>query len=265
MEGKCHCRERVLSDPGGMVLASEVRLQEGALTAARWAMTENDWLTGNDIGAMLEQVRGRASQRKLRLLVCAYRRRSWDRLDELTRRAVELAEGYLEGEASRLELTALERDPSPFDWDEDPLRSGRTALQRTADALAAVEASQAATRAASASVGWDGAINWDMAYNYTIQRVLHEEQRIQARLLREVLGNPFRPVLVDPDWLAWDDGAVFKIARSIYAERRFEEMTVLADALEEAGCTSTVILEHCRQAGQHVRGCWLVDRLLRLE
>jgi hypothetical protein len=36
---------------------------------------------------------------------------------------------------------------------------------------------------------------------------------------------------------------------------------VLADALEEAGCTDRTLLEHCR-GGLHVRGCWAVDLLL---
>jgi len=72
-------------------------------------------------------------------------------------------------------------------------------------------------------------------------------------------------VVLDPAWLAWDDAAVVKVARTVYEERRFEEMTVLADALEEAGCTCAALLDHCRQPGEHVRGCWLVDLLLQRE
>ena len=37
---------------------------------------------------------------------------------------------------------------------------------------------------------------------------------------------------------------------------------VLADALEESGCTDAGIRTHCRQTSEHVRGCWVVDLLL---
>jgi hypothetical protein len=64
-----------------------------------------------------------------------------------------------------------------------------------------------------------------------------------------------RPVEIDPDWLKWNGGAVGAIARRIHEERTFNEMGVLADALEEAGCTNQDILTHCRQSGSHGRGC----------
>src|SRR5262249_16188201 len=81
-------------------------------------------------------------------------------------------------------------------------------------------------------------------------------------LLRDIVGNPFRPVTVDPAWLAWHGGTVVKLAHAIYDERAFERLPVLADALEEAGCTNADILNHCRQPGEHVRGCWVVDAIL---
>ena len=81
-------------------------------------------------------------------------------------------------------------------------------------------------------------------------------------LLREIIGNLFRPVRVDPSWLAWHDCTVPKIAQTLYEERRFQDLPMLADALEEAGCTNTDILSHCRGPGPHVRGCWAVDLLL---
>src|SRR5262249_59387772 len=59
-------------------------------------------------------------------------------------------------------------------------------------------------------------------------------RREQALILRDIFGNPFRPVAVDPRWLAWHDGAVKKLARSVYDRRRFADLPVLADALEEA-------------------------------
>lgn len=87
------------------------------------------------------------------------------------------------------------------------------------------------------------------------------ERKEQAVLLRDIFGNPFRPVAIDPAWLAWNDGTIRRLAESIYEERRFENMPILADALEDAGCRAQAILDHCRGPGPHVRGCWVVDLL----
>jgi hypothetical protein len=82
------------------------------------------------------------------------------------------------------------------------------------------------------------------------------EQRYQADLLRDIFGNPFRPVAVDP---AWRTSAVVALATGIYDERAFDRMPILADALEDAGCDNDDILDHCRGPNPHVRGCWVVD------
>jgi hypothetical protein len=80
-----------------------------------------------------------------------------------------------------------------------------------------------------------------------------------------VFGNPFRPVALDPAWLAWNDGAVRKMAQALYDERAFDRLPLLADALEDAGCTNADILAHCRQPRPHVKGCWVVDLVLGKE
>jgi hypothetical protein len=68
---------------------------------------------------------------------------------------------------------------------------------------------------------------------------------------------------VDPAWLRWHDGLLVSMAQKMYDSRDFRDRPVLADALEEAGCSDQNILGHCRQpGGEHVRGCWLVDLLL---
>ena len=56
-----------------------------------------------------------------------------------------------------------------------------------------------------------------------------------------------------------------KLARTIYDDRRFDLLPILADALEEAGCGDAEILAHCRGPGPHVRGCWAVDLVLGKE
>jgi hypothetical protein len=81
----------------------------------------------------------------------------------------------------------------------------------------------------------------------------------EAALLREVFGNPFAPPTVNQEWLTT---TVVGIARTIYAERLFDSMSVLGDALQDAGCDCPQVLDHCYGSGVHSRGCWLLDALL---
>jgi hypothetical protein len=88
------------------------------------------------------------------------------------------------------------------------------------------------------------------------------ERKRQSELLRDFFGNPFRVVPFDSSRLRWRDGAVRKLAAAIYDARRFADLPVLADALEEAGCADAALLAHRRGPGEHVKGCWVVDLLL---
>jgi hypothetical protein len=83
--------------------------------------------------------------------------------------------------------------------------------------------------------------------------------RSESDLLREILGNPFRPITLDPSCLT---PTVKQLAESIYQERAFDRLPVLADALEDAGCNQPDILSHLRGGGEHCRGCWAVDVVL---
>jgi hypothetical protein len=102
---------------------------------------------------------------------------------------------------------------------------------------------------------------------YSKYRVLSpEEKKNLCDLIREIFGNPFRPVSpIGKDVLSWNEATVVKLARSIYEEQRYHDMPILADALEDAGCTDLDILDHCRKPGVHARGCWLLDLLLERE
>jgi len=91
------------------------------------------------------------------------------------------------------------------------------------------------------------------------------EGEMQCKLLREIFGNPFRPVTIDPAWLTFNDGEIIKLAQTVYNERAFEQMPALAQVLVDAGCTNEDMLTHCRSCGEHVRGCWVVDLLLGKE
>jgi hypothetical protein len=99
------------------------------------------------------------------------------------------------------------------------------------------------------------------------------ERWARAKLLRDIFGPlPFRSITVSPAVLTWNDGTLPRLALVIYEDRKMPEGTldparlaILADALEEAGCTNQDILCHCRSGGEHVRGCWVVDLVLGKE
>jgi hypothetical protein len=86
-----------------------------------------------------------------------------------------------------------------------------------------------------------------------------EHERLQAVLLREIFGNPFRPITLDPIWLNERTGGS---ARSIYEDRAFDRMPLLDNALEEASCVHEAVLAHCRSETSHERGCWVLDLVL---
>ena len=87
------------------------------------------------------------------------------------------------------------------------------------------------------------------------------EPAVQAVLIRCIFGNPFRPVVFNPAWRT--DTAVI-LAQQMYDSRDFGAMPILADALQDAGCEDEQVLSHCRDAGPHARGCWVVDGVLGL-
>jgi hypothetical protein len=95
---------------------------------------------------------------------------------------------------------------------------------------------------------------------------------IQTGILHDIFGNPFHPITISPAVLTWNDAVVVRLAQSAYDERHLPggtldntRLLILADALEETGCTDTDILAHLRSPGPHVRGCWVVDMLLSKE
>jgi hypothetical protein len=92
------------------------------------------------------------------------------------------------------------------------------------------------------------------------------ELAAQACLLRDIFHYPSRTQFSVPLMaLISKDRAVPRIAERIYAERRFEDLPILADALEDAGCDNPDLLSHLRGPGPHVRGCWALDLILGKE
>jgi hypothetical protein len=80
-----------------------------------------------------------------------------------------------------------------------------------------------------------------------------------AARLRDVFGNPFRPVTFDA---AWRTDTAVSLAQQMYESREFSPRPIRADALQDAGCDNEDILNYCRGPGPHVRGCWVVDLVL---
>ena len=194
-------------------------------------MTEHEWLTATDPEPMLEFLSGKASDRKL-LLFCAAcarwnsdLREGKDREDQLTR--IEVHEKYadgLVGNADYRRLFSHIRSDTLPEWP------------------------------------WEWARLWTKQADRTAAPPFPLSER--SNMLRDVLGNPFRPVAVDP---AWRTSTVVALARGIYDEKAFDRMPILADALQDAGCDNDDVLSHCRGGGPHVRGCWVVDLLLGKE
>jgi hypothetical protein len=243
-------------------------------------MTEAEWLASKDLSPMkqflmrqwsLGRLGNEVLPRKVRLFGCACCRRIWHLLkDERSRNAVEVAERCADRLATRKEvrlareaaLAAAEiRDDRGMLKKRDGAAATAHRTTLPSDMEAGWEASAEAAQAA-ASAGYyalpasaRGPIaNWYAG--------IKAEQREQTLLLRDIVGNPFRPWAIAPAWSSWNDSTVVRLAQTIYDERRFADLPILADALEEAGCDNADILDHCRQPGAHARGCWVVDLLL---
>lgn len=240
-------------------------------------MTESEWVTGVEPGGMLEFLRNQASDRKLRLFAVACCRRIWHLLvDERSREAVEKLEDHVEGLASSSALAVAAQaahaaaELLPDSYAAAAVANAVSALvpgpdldQEEADEEGPVDNLLAAKNAAFAAAWAMGdALSPDDSGEIWFAATKAEESE-QCRLLRCIFANPFRPVPIDPAWLAWSDGIVVKLAQAIYEERAFDRMPVLADALEESGCQDQQILDHYRGPGPHARGCWVIDSMLR--
>jgi hypothetical protein len=226
-------------------------------------MTEAEWLNCTDPRPMLEFMRGKISDRKFRLFAVAGLRSVWRLLtDPGCRTAVEIAERFADGQASLKEMV----DGSQPLWDivnthpEGPLRKmsgaagdvSRGPDRFRGDLAAWGPATVSAKHLDNSTLGhWEA---WEI--------IRDEKLRDATDLLRHIIGNPFRPDTIDSFCLAWNDGTIVKMAQAIYVERWFSDMPILADGLEEAGCDSADILNHCRQPVEHFRGCWVLDLIL---
>jgi hypothetical protein len=228
-------------------------------------MTEAEWLASDDPDAIAKFPFDGVGDRKLRLFACACCRRVWQHMtDECCRRAVELAEEYADGRATAEVLSSAHNDALLAEYAAQDVAYNAGRGTDSAESFAAEAAYHASghrafidegAAAAASAAGWDDSLRsakpgWGI------------ERRIQAHYLRDIFGNPFRPVIANPSWLT---STVTALARGIYADRAFDRLPILADALQDAGCDHHDILAHCRDTQlTHVRGCWVVDLVLGL-
>jgi hypothetical protein len=240
-------------------------------------MTEAKWLACREPRAMLDAIKERVPVRKMRLVGAACCRRIQHLFhDPACHRGVEVAERYADGEVTDDELFDAGRTVGmlkegtytlgglPTLWLNRPaVMSGHAVLELLeTDARLLVDGSgTVAYRAEQAA--FDGAYEKvgtrDLRASKKGQSAQKAERTAQVRLIRDVFGNAFRPVTLSP---AWRTDTAVSLAKQMYELRDFSSMPILADALQDAGCDSDDVLNHCRGPEPHVRGCWVVDLVL---
>jgi hypothetical protein len=239
-------------------------------------MTEAEWLTATDPTPMLEFLKGKASDRKLRLFsVASCRRVGHLFVDPVFHRAVNVGEVYADGGTSDEERqAAMEVAEAVF--------AGRWmgVLHSEAIQTNVFSEMEAASAAIHAVYPQDDLVGSDAELPYLTwlpvsairnelrggirdneQAAMKEraENAVHGLLLHDIMGNPFRPVSAAAAWLT---PTALSFARRMYDSRDFSPMPILADALQDAGCANDDVLGHCRGEGPHVRGCWVVDLVL---
>lgn len=243
-------------------------------------MTEAEWLACAEPDKMIAVVADR-SARKLRLFALA----CCERIDHLitdprSRAALAFAARHVETPINRQKGRTKVEKAGRVAWTEAYNQMFRVPGPETAGCLVRSCAADAAVGAMNAdpklAAGYASsfacfAVAWGpvhaagknaMATDLTKQLKAPEFGQ-QARLLRDIFGNPFRRVKLRPAWLTSD---VVALARGIYDERAFDRMPILADALQDAGCDSADVLNHLRDTAlAHVRGCWALDLVLGKE
>jgi len=221
------------------------------------------------IDSLNERTRGllswKAAQRKLRLFACACARRTEQFGGPNALHAIRISEQFADGLVDKAALedafVPVRELPEPIPWDADMALSvfGPTDMvweARLIDLLLSLgpdlDVRAAATKAAEIVTERKGAEH--------LSRRGRDERSQQAHLLRDIFGNPFRPVPLDPSSL---NDRTRSVAKTIYEKGRFADLPLLAKALKkDTGCTNQELRDHCQWPIRHVRGCWVVDLVL---
>ena len=213
-------------------------------------MTEAEWLETKNPVFMIALGLAEWDERKVSLAGSHCLRHWWRMLTALQRRYVEVVEGLAGGEGTTQEAQRLQR--------------------RVAEEANGPDFFGAPTMAYADCVvrSFTHPLNRESLCEIFRQIVgmtpdaEDSERSWQCQLLRDIFGNPFRPVAFSPEWRT---DTTVPLAQQMYESRNFSAMPILADALQDAGCDDADILDHCRGPGPHVRGCWVVDLVLGKE
>jgi hypothetical protein len=233
-------------------------------------MTEDEWLMCRNPLAMMEHLEDRVDRRKRLLFACGCWRMCWMQVGEQTHTAVEAIE-------AAVERGNLEEGEYLLYADTGPGASESRSVWNPTGELIGPNHPDEAAAAAAVLVSYLTLGCWDelwvgvqeaerIAERFVTggpaEAAWSRQREAQCRLLHDLVGNPFHVTTIEPAWLTWNENAIPKLATRIYTDRTFDHLSILADALEDAGCTDAAILTHCRGPGPHVRGCWVVDLLL---
>jgi hypothetical protein len=218
--------------------------------ARRWQKCDEP----DELLLWLSEDESRTSQRKNTLLGLACLRRVEDVLDDpRTSALLDVLERYADGAATREELSEARKAAAAADGE----RGGRgDAWGMAYRALNEFYLSVPFTTCQYAAAAYAERL---CSPEKPWHRINAEEGAFQCHLLRDVFGDPFRPGRIEPTWRTPD---VLALAGAVYQEKAFDRLPILADALEEAGCTDARVRKHCRGEGVHVKGCWVVDLVL---
>jgi hypothetical protein len=209
-------------------------------------MTADEWRACCDPQKMSVAVNRRASDRKWRLVGCAFCRRIWPLLPH---------------DLNRELVLAVEENPAG-EFEDPDLNAAIRASSRVQSECAGDDAYWAAKYLGRSYYKFDPVTAVVAVASRTTGGDRSAERKVQAELIRCILGDPFRPVAFDP---MWRSETAVTLARGIYDLHAFDRLPILADALEEVGCDHPEVLAHCRGPGPHARGCWVVDAVLGAE
>ena len=225
-------------------------------------MTEEEWLTLDNFERLLDYAAGFGSNRLARLFGCACYRRILPMLHYAeSRKAFECAELYADCLIEKEELRAA-RLLAEQKWSRKKghySQVPRNCRENRVDC--AIEGVRFLASASDINRVLMQRMAIAVRSAFRAEFGEDDSQRcVYASLIRDIFGNPFRSVDFDPEWLT---ETTLALARTMYDARNFHAMPILADALQDAGCEDSAILDHCRYANSlHVRGCWVVDLVL---
>lgn len=223
-------------------------------------MNETEWQTSTDSIQMLKWLGDKISPRKKRLFGCALCRK----LGHLLRHkpafvAIEAAEMFADGLLNDKELWHA------YNLAHSSLRQCKLEWRASYFARCAVSCITDPNDPLPANIVHGNfrtalQIAAEKQKTDTARNAFENARKIEADLLRDIVGNPFSQAATS--WATFSNDVAKTKTEFVYANRRFDLLPDIADILERAGCTSDEVLNHCRQTSEHTRGCWVIDALL---